>query len=69
MNKAAIIAVVAQKSGLTKTECSRVVDCLVDAILQNMGQPDGVVMPGLGKFKVVQRKARVARNPIGRAHV
>ena len=63
MNKFDFISVLAEKHGMTKAEADRVIDTVVDAISGALIAGDKVALSGLGTFSVVERNARVGRNP------
>lgn len=61
MTKTQIVAKLAEKACITKKQAGEVLGGLVD--LAYKGAKDGFTIPGLGKLVVVQRKARMGRNP------
>ena len=61
MTKTQIVAKIAEKVCLTKKQAAASLECLVD--LAYKGAKDGFTIPGLGKLVIVQRKARMGRNP------
>ena len=63
MNKAELIAKVAEKSGATQTQTEDVLDGFRDVVTSSVTMGDEVSYPGLGKFSRVSREARMARNP------
>ena len=63
MNKTELIAVVAQKAGLTKKDAERVVCATFDTITESLVKGDKVQLSGFGIFEVKEREARVGRNP------
>ena len=63
MNKNDLIAVVAEKAGLSKTDAAKAVDAVFDGIegaLKKSGEFRNV---GFGTFHVVKRNASIGRNP------
>ena len=63
MNKNELIAVVAAKAGLSKTDAAKAVDAVFDGIegaLKKSGEFHNV---GFGTFHVVKRNASIGRNP------
>lgn len=62
MTKSQIVAQLAEDTGLTKKDVTAVVDNLVD--LACAQAPAGFTINGLGKLKLVERKAREGRNPL-----
>ena len=63
MNKTELVAVVAQKTGLTKKDAERVVNATVDTVVENLKKGEKVQLSGFGIFEVKTREARVGRNP------
>ena len=63
MNKTELVAVVAEKSGLTKKDAERVVSATFDAITGSLQKGDKVQISGFGVFEAKTREARVGRNP------
>ena len=63
MNKTELIAVVAEKSGMTKKDAERVVNATVDTITESLVKGDKVQLSGFGIFEAKTREARVGRNP------
>jgi len=63
MNKAELIAVVADKSGLSKKDTEKAVNSLVDAITESLQAGEKVQLVGFGVFEVKNRAARMGRNP------
>jgi DNA-binding protein HU-beta len=61
MTKVQTVSVLAEKTGLAKAQVERVLDEL--ATLAYGYAKDGFVVPGIGKLVLVNRKARVGRNP------
>ncbi len=63
MNKAELIAKVAENTGLTKKDTEVTVNALVEAIEKELAAGGKVQMIGFGTFEVRSRKARTGRNP------
>lgn len=63
MNKTELVAVVAEKAGLTKVEAGKAVDAVTSAITEEMSKGGDVALIGFGTFKVGERSARTGRNP------
>ena len=64
MNKTELIAVVAEKSGITKKDAERVVSATFETITAQMKKGEKVQISGFGIFEVKEREARVGRNPL-----
>ena len=63
MNKSELVAVVAEKIGLTKKDAERVINCAIDTITDNLEKGEKVQLSGFGIFEAKEREARVGRNP------
>ena len=63
MNKTELVAVVAEKTGITKKDAERVVNATVDAITESLAKGEKVQISGFGIFEAKSREARVGRNP------
>jgi DNA-binding protein HU-beta len=63
VNKAELIAAVAEKTGEPKTKVSDTVDAVFDALTAALAANDEIRIPGFGVFAVVETAARKARNP------
>ena len=63
MNKADLIAAVAEKTGLTKKDSERAVNATFQTITETIETGEKVQLVGFGVFDVKNREARVGRNP------
>ena len=63
MNKTELVAVVAEKTGLTKKDAERVVSATFETVTETLKKGDKVSVSGFGIFEVKTREARVGRNP------
>ena len=63
MNKTELIAVTAEKSGMTKKDTERVLNAALDTITATLANGERVQLSGFGIFEVKEREARVGRNP------
>jgi DNA-binding protein HU-beta len=63
MNKAELIAAVAERTGESKAKATEAVDATFDIITEALARGDEVKLPSFGTFVVVKTAARVARNP------
>lgn len=63
MNKNDLVSVVADKSGLSKTDSTSAVDSVFDAITDALQGGGEVRLVGFGTFSVSQRRASEGRNP------
>lgn len=63
MNKAELIAKIADDAGITKTQANEALDSFVDAVTKTLKKGDKVTLVGFGTFTVSKRAARNGRNP------
>ena len=63
MNKAELIAKLADDAGLTKTQANATLDSFISAITNTLKGGGKVTLVGFGTFSVTKRAARNGRNP------
>lgn len=63
MNKAELIADVADRADVTRTNAEKCVDAAFEAIAAAMAKGEEIAIPGFGKFATHNREARQGRNP------
>ena len=63
MNKAELIAAVAEKTGLSKKDSEKAVNAAFDTITETLVSGEKVQMVGFGVFDVKERGVRIGRNP------
>ena len=63
MNKNDLIAVVADKSGLSKSDSTNAVDSIIEGISETLEGGGEVRLVGFGTFSVTDRRASKGRNP------
>ena len=63
MNKNDLVAAVASRTGLSKTDSAKAVDGIFDAVTSAMRGGGEVRLVGFGTFSVSHRKATTGRNP------
>ena len=63
MNKNDLISAVADSSGMTKTDSTKAVEGVFEAITGALKAGDEVRLVGFGTFSVAKRKASTGRNP------
>ena len=61
LTKSQIVASVAETSGITKKQAGQAIEALVALAYKNA--KNKFTIPGLGKLVLVNRKARMGRNP------
>ena len=63
MNKAELVAAVAEKTGLSKKDSEKAVNAAFDTITEALAAGDKVQLVGFGAFEVKERGERIGRNP------
>ena len=63
MNKAELVAAVAEKTGLSKKDSEKAVNAAFDAISAELVEGGKVQLVGFGSFETKTRNARIGRNP------
>jgi DNA-binding protein HU-beta len=63
LNKNDLVAIVATKSNLSKTDAARAVDAVFDAITESLKGEQEVRLVGFGSFHVSKRAKSEGRNP------
>ena len=61
LTKSQIIAAIAEANGLAKKQTSEILESIVQLAYKNA--KNSFTLPGLGKLVLVNRKARMGRNP------
>lgn len=61
LSKSQIAATIADKAGITKKQAVQSIELLVELAYKNA--KNSFTIPGLGKLVLVNRKARMGRNP------
>lgn len=63
MNKAELIASVAEKTDLTKKDAEKAVSAVLETIEEALAKGEKVQLVGFGTFEIRERAARKGRNP------
>ena len=63
MNKSEMIDAIASRTELTKIASGKVLDAVLETIIQAVARGDGVSLVGFGSFKASPRAAREGKNP------
>lgn len=63
MTKGEIVRIVAQGTGLTRVEATAVIDGFLATVTYALKRGESVAIRDFGTFKVVNREARIMRNP------
>ncbi|WP_333714418.1 HU family DNA-binding protein [Yoonia sp.] len=63
MTKAALVAALAEETGMDKKSAGGAIDALTDIITKEVSGGGAVTLPGVGKIYCRERPARMVRNP------
>jgi len=63
VNKAELITLMAEKSGLTKKDAEKALKSFVESVDETLAKNEKVQLVGFGTFEVKQRGERKGRNP------
>ena len=63
MNKAELVAAVAEKTGFTKKDAEAGINAILNAVEDALVKDEKVQLIGFGTFEVRERAAREGRNP------
>ena len=63
MNKAELVAKIAEKSELTKKEAEAALNAFMESVEEALVEGDKVALIGFGTFETRERAARIGRNP------
>ena len=63
MNKAELIASMAEKCELTKKDTEKALKAFMDTVQESLAKGDKVQLVGFGTFETKERAARIGRNP------
>ena len=63
MNKTELVAAIAEKADLTKTDSEKAVKAFIEAVGDALKAGDTVQLVGFGTFEVSERPARTGHNP------
>jgi len=63
MNKADLVAKIAEDAGITKTQANAALDSFTTTVQKTLKAGDKLTLVGFGTFSVSKRAARTGRNP------
>ena len=69
INKSDFIKQIADRLEVSQAEAGRAVNAVIDQIEANLAAGDKTVFTGFGAFEVVDREARMGRNPATGAQI
>ena len=64
MNKNELVAKMAEKAGLKKTEAEKALKALTETVAEELKNGEKIQLVGFGTFEVAQRAAREGINPL-----
>lgn len=63
MNKAELVAALTEKTGLAKKDNEKVLNSLIETIIEELQKGEKISLVGFGTFEVRDRAERMGRNP------
>ena len=63
MNKAELVAAIAEKTELSKKDSEKALKAFVDVVTEELTKGEKIQLVGFGTFEVSERAAREGRNP------
>ena len=63
MNKAELVAAMAEKTGMKKNDAEKALKAFVDVVTEELKKGEKIQIVGFGTFEVSERAAREGRNP------
>ena len=63
MTKAELVAAIAEKAGLNRTQAKDALEAFIDSVTDSLKAGEEVRLVGFGSFVPVERAAGTARNP------
>jgi len=63
MNKAELVAAIAEKTELSKKDSEKALKAFIDVVTEELTKGEKIQLVGFGTFEVADRPARTGRNP------
>lgn len=63
MNKAELVAAIAEKTELSKKDSEKALKAFIDVVTEELAKGEKIQLVGFGTFEVSERAAREGRNP------
>lgn len=63
MNKAELVAAIAEKTELSKKDSEKALKAFIDVVTEELIKGEKIQLVGFGTFEVTERAAREGRNP------
>lgn len=64
MSKTELVAVMAEKAGLSKKDAEAALKAFTETVTEELKKGEKIVLVGFGTFEVAERAARDGRNPL-----
>lgn len=64
MNKAELVAAIAEKSELSKKDAEKALKAFTEVVTEELKKGNKIQLVGFGTFEVAERPARDGRNPL-----
>ncbi len=64
MNKAELVAAIAEKTELSKKDAEKALKAFTDVVAEELKKGEKIQLVGFGTFEVAERPARDGRNPL-----
>jgi DNA-binding protein HU-beta len=64
MNKAELVAAMAEAAEITKVQAAATLECFTESITKTLKKGGKVTLVGFGTFSTSKRKARIGINPL-----
>ena len=64
MNKAELVAAIAEKTELSKKDAEKALKAFTDVVAEELKKGEKIQLVGFGTFEVAERPAREGRNPL-----
>jgi DNA-binding protein HU-beta len=63
MNRKGLVDAIAEKTGLSKKDTDSFLNGFIEVVSEQLKNGEAINLVGFGSFRVIERKARSARNP------
>ena len=63
MNKAQLVAAIAENAGLTKKDAEKALGAFENVVIETLKKGEKIQLVGFGTFEVAERSARTGLNP------
>lgn len=63
MNKAELVAVIAEKAGISKKDAEAALKAFTETVSEELAKGEKITLVGFGTFEISERGERTGRNP------